>query len=390
MILDTASLLRTEVQEFIHTFSGDLANLAFSGSPFPDIPVQELIRQIESRMRIQKKLPHWFQTHKIVYPPKLNLEQSSSETTARYKAELISGKKLADITGGFGVDSYYFSKQFDTVHHFELDNALSSIVSHNFEVLQQKNITCFVGDGLEGIKNNFYDVIYADPSRRNQEKGKVFYLRDCLPNIPKHLPTLFSSSKKIMLKVSPMLDISIGIDELQTVYEIHIIAVKNEVKELLMLLTEEKPQEITIKTINFTTDDVQTLDFRWRQPAIATYCEPQSYLYEPNAALYKSGAFDFISEHFGIDKLASNTHLYTSDRNIDFPGRRFRIIQRIPYQKTAMRSLKNSKANITTRNFPEPVAQIRKKWKINSGGETYLFFVTLASKHKEVLVCEKI
>src|SRR5690554_2586316 len=146
------------------------------------------LQQIDSRRRIEKKLPLWFETPNIVYPPKLNLEQTSSEITAIYKASLVSNGSLADLTGGFGIDSFYFAKQVNSVHHFEINKELSAIAKHNFQVLKTKNIQCFASDGITAATKTHYDTIYADPSRRHDSKGKVFFLKDCEPNIPEVLP----------------------------------------------------------------------------------------------------------------------------------------------------------------------------------------------------------
>lgn len=386
------SLLHAEVQDFIRNYSDEITSLAFRGSPFPEIPVQELMQQIDSRNRIKKKLPTWFTTEGIIYPPKLNLEQTSSEITAIYKASLISGKTLADITGGFGVDAFFFSEKFEKVFHFEWNKELSEIAEHNFKVFGKTTIACNVSDGIKAIQGKQFDVIFADPSRRDSVKGKVYYLRDCFPNIPEELPKLFESAPEILIKTSPMLDLNVGIEELRFVQAIHIVSVRNEVKELLWLLKKEVDSDIEITTINFEKETQQRFDFLWNQEATPTFSEPKNYLYEPNVAILKSGAFDLVSEEFKLDKLHRHTHLYTHEKLVDFPGRRFKIIKRIPYQKSEMRKLKISKANVSVRNFPESVAQIRKKWKIGNGGEIYLFFITTGKDNKdkkEVLICEK-
>ena len=384
------SLLNTTVQKFIRDFDGDVSKLAFAGSPFEDVAVQELIQQIESRKRIEKKLPTWFKTSNILFPPKLNLEQTSSETTAAYKASIVAGDLIADITGGFGVDSYFFSEKFKNVHHFETNESLSNLAAHNFKVLGKENVVCSAEDGLKAALSNKYDVIYADPSRRHDSKGKVFFLKDCLPDIPGNIPEILANCNTFLLKTSPMLDISVGLNELQQVAEIHIVAVDNEVKELLWLLRKEADNVPKIKTINFSKAEIETFDFNWNTIASATYSLPKKYLFEPNAAILKSGAFENVSGQLKVYKLHKNTHLYTSDELITFPGRSFRIEKVIPYSKAEMRGAAFKKANITTRNFPETVASLRKKWKIADGGEVYLFFVTTLENQKEVIICSKI
>lgn len=368
-------LLNTEVQQFIENYEGSVSKLAFAGSSFENISVQELMQQVEGKRKTAKKLPLWSSTPNIYFPPKINLEQTSSEITARYKASLLQGKSIADITGGFGVDSFYFSEKVKTVHHFEINNELSEIARHNFKVFGKSNIECFSEDGLEIVLKKKYDIIYADPSRRHESKGKVFFLKDCLPDIPSHISQLLEHCEIFILKTSPMLDLSVGLSELSYVFEIHIIAIENEVKELLWLSKKDFVDSPIIKTVNFTKTGEDTFNFEWGQEADVEYSEASKYLYEPNAAILKSGAFNVVSEKFNLKKLHPHTHLYTNDLLIDFPGRKFLIEKIIPYSKSGMRSLAIKKANITTRNFPESVESLRKKWKIEDGGEVYLFFI---------------
>ncbi|WP_034258145.1 THUMP-like domain-containing protein [Altibacter lentus] len=386
------NLLHTEVQTFIRSYDGPLEQLAFSKSPFTKVTVQELLQQIESRRKTELKLPTWFSSEGIYYPPKLNIEQTSSEATAAYKASLVSGASLADTTGGFGVDSYYFSKRFETVNHFEIDTELSMIAAHNFEVLESRNVRCFAQNGIEAVLHSSYDVIYADPSRRHDVKGKVFFLSDCEPNIPEHLEALMDVCNVLLIKTSPMLDLSVGMEALKYVSEIHIIALNNDVKELLWVLKKRSlASNPRIYTVNVTKESPQQFDFSWGTKASEVFDTPQRFLYEPNAALMKSGAFGLLSEVFRVKKLHANTHLYTSESLREFPGRRFAIDACVPYNKNAMKdALTVTKANIATRNFPESVAVIRKKWKLKDGGEHYLFFTTTLNDKKVLLICSKI
>ncbi len=384
-------ILSNEVQEFITNYSKDIIKLAFTGSPFNEVSTQELIQQIESRRKTEKKLPTWYNTPNIFFPPKLNLEQTSSEITAKHKTSIVQGNSLADITGGFGVDSFFFSEIFKDIHHFEHNNSISNIAKHNFKVFNKDNITCFTGDALQQLTTSYYDVIYADPSRRHNSKGKVFFLKDCEPNIPDNLELLFTHCKNLLVKTSPMLDITVGLKELKCVSEIHIVAVNNEVKEVLWLLDKSVNVEPKVKTINFLKDKKEVFSFDLNTPNSPSYALPLTYLYVPNAAIMKSGGFDILSEIFQIDKLHRHSHLYTSYKLKDFPGRRFKINQVIPYHKKEIKDyLKNKKANIATRNFPENVAFLNKKWKIKDGGTDYLFFTTLENENKVILDCTKV
>jgi len=388
------NILNTKVQDFINfNLKLDVTKLVLKGSPFDKITIQELATQIEAKNKCNKKLPTWFNTKNIYYPNKLNIEQTSSEITAKYKANLISGKTLIDITGGFGVDAYFFSQKVKSVIHCEINKDLSKIVSHNFTELGVKNIKIFAESGFDYLKkiDTKFDWIYADPSRRNETKGKVFLLQDCLPNIPENLGLLFNKSDNILLKVSPILDLKSAINELKFVKEIHVVAVKNEVKELLFILDKNYTQKIDIKAINLNKFNTQHFSFNLFKESLATFSKPKKYLYEPNAAILKSGAFNQVSEHFKIDKLHQHSHLYTSDNLIEFPGRVFKITQITTYNKKELAKLiPNKKANITTRNFPETVAQIRKKTKLKEGGNQYLFFTTDLNNKHIVLICAKV
>ena len=387
-------ILHKEIQDFINSnLKADITKLILKGSPFETTSIQEIATQIEAKKRCKKKLPTWFSAKNIYYPNKLNIEQTSSEIAAKYKASLVSGTTLIDLTAGFGVDSFYFSQKINNVTHCEINKELSGIVSHNLGILNSKNISTYVGDGFEYFKKNNtkFDWIYADPSRRNEAKGKVFLLEDCLPNIPENLDFLFRYADNILLKISPILDIKSAINELKFVKEIHVVAVENEVKELLLLLEKNYIQQIDYKTINITKKNIQVFDFNFNSVSLANYSEPKKYVYEPNAAILKAGAFQQISTHYKLDKLHQHSHLYTSENLIDFPGRIFKIIQTTSYNKKELTKLIPSrKANITTRNFPETVAQIRKKINIKDGGNQYLFFTTDLNNKLIVLICEKV
>ncbi|MDG2194031.1 MAG: class I SAM-dependent methyltransferase [Polaribacter sp.] len=388
------AILHKNIQEFIsNNLKTDLTTLILKGSPFDTVSIQELATQIVSKKKSSKKLPTWFSTKNIYYPPTLNIEQSSSEITAEYKSSLISGTSLIDITGGFGIDAHAFSKQIQEVTHCEINSDLSSIVAHNYKQLGVKNICTVSGDGIAYLKSTAknFGCIYIDPSRRNEAKGKVFLLKDCLPNVPENLDFLFSKSTSILIKNSPILDITSAINELIFVKEIHIIAVHNEVKELLFLLEKDHIKNIQIKTINVQKDTRQEFQFTINKEAVSTYSKPLSYLYEPNAAILKSGGFHQISQQLTVFKLHQHSHLYTSTKHIEFPGRVFKIKQVMPYDKKQLKKLlKDGKANITTRNFPETVAQIRKKTALKDGGHHYLFFTTDLNNKPVVIISTQI
>lgn len=388
------SILNRVNQEFINThLDGDLSQLLFKKHNDITIDIKLLISQIESKKRCFKKLPTWFKKAGIIYPNKLNIEQTSSEVTAQYKASLAQGVNLVDLTGGFGVDAYYFSKNFDTIVHCEIDSDLSEIANHNFKQLDARNIHCEITNGLSYLKakTDTYDWIYADPSRRHESKGKVFFLSDCLPNIPENLKLLYSKSHNILIKTSPLLDISIGIEELKNVKAIHIVAVNNEVKELLWVLEKNFNESVSIKAVNLKKDTTESFSFKFSEESSseAEYEKPLKFLYEPNAAILKAGAFNILAKKFNLFKLNKHAHLYTSQELIEFPGRVFEVENVFAYNKKNIKKVQIKKANITTRHFPESVKKIRDKFGIKDGGENYLFFTTNNQNERIMIICKK-
>ncbi len=388
------SILHTTIQQYINdNLTADISKILFKGTPFLDVSSQEIVEQIIAKNKCATKLPTWFNTPNIYYPNKLNIEQTSSEITANHKANLISGKSLIDITGGFGVDAFAFSKKMKQVYHCEINENLSKIVTHNYKQLYIKNIKTIACDGIKYLQkdNTKFDWIYIDPSRRNDYKGKVFLLKYCLPNVPENIDFLFEKCDNILLKNSPILDLTSAIKELKFVKEIHIVAVQNEVKELLFILEKDYINSIQIKTVNFNKNNTQLFDFKLNKTTVATFSLPKKHVYEPNSAILKSGGFNQISHQLNIDKLHQHSHLYTSDQLINFPGRRFEIKHIISFDKKLLKKLiPTKKANITTRNFPQTVAQIRKKTGLRDGGNQYLFFTTDCNNKHLVLICEKI
>ena len=389
-------LLLPEVQDYLDQHQDtDLSRFILSGSPFEKISIQELAQQLEGRRKTRDKLPRWYRTPGIYFPLKINLEQTSGELAAAYKAALLTGNSLVDLTGGLGVDSYYFSKTINEITYCEINASLANIAAHNFHQLDAKNIKVHIENGIDFLKNTtaHYDYIFVDPSRRTTAKAKVFLLKDCEPNVPEHLGLLLAKADQILVKTSPLLDIHAALEELQAVCEIHIVAVKNEVKELLFMLKNGAlASEIRLFTTNISSFETEKTATNYKEAlqAQATYNEPLNYLYEPNAALMKSGLFNWIGVFYKLDKLHFNTQLYTSKKYTDFPGRCFKINAKIPYsKKTASNLFKGIKANITTRNFKETVTQLRKKFKITEGGARYLFFTTCADGSQWVLDCSK-
>ena len=387
------SLLSAEIQEYIHkSLQVNISKLALSKNPFPEVDWKEIINQIVSKNKSQHKLPTWFNTDNIYYPPSLSIEQTSSEITAKYKSELISGTSLIDLTGGFGVDDYYFSKKFERVIHCERNVELSEMVQHNYDVLNVNNITCLAKNSTDVLmqSDRTFDWIYIDPSRRSDVKGKVFLLKDCLPNVPENLKLYFSKSNSILIKTAPILDITAGCMELENIKAIHIVAIENEVKEILWLLEKGYNDEIELNAVNIQKEKTDCTTFILGKHTPARFSLPQEFLYEPNAPLLKSGGVDYLCDALHISKLHPHSHLFTHIELIDFPGRRFSVNEVIPFKKENLKKhLEGKKMNITTRNFPLTVEEIRKKYKIADGGTVYAFFTTNINNEKIVLICTK-
>jgi len=392
--LNLESILQKDIQDFItQNLNTDSSKLALKKNPFPAINYSIIINQIVAKKKAKDKLSTWFSSENIIYPEKISIEQTSSENTSKYKASLVSGEKLIDCTGGFGIDDYYFSKQFKSVIHCEINADLSQIVKHNFDIIEASNIKCYQGDSTEILKqlNQTYDCIYVDPSRRNDAKGKVFMLADCLPNVVDLQDFYYQFTNTILIKTAPILDLQAGLLELKNVAQIHIVAVDNEVKELLWKIEKNFNESPEIIAVNLEKEKQTITKIESSKSYSARYSLPKNYLYEPNASLMKSGGFEAVSELFAVNKLHQHSHLYTADEIIDFPGRKFQIDAVVPYQKKEIAQyIQNKKMNVSTRNFPIKPEEIKKKHKIQDGGTIYAFFTTNLNNEKIILLCIKL
>lgn len=371
-------ILDPEVQSYLRLQEkSETAKIALKKSPFSKVSSLELATQVESRRKSENKLPRWYNTDGIYFPSSLSMEQSSSEKTALYKSSLIKkDSTLIDLTGGFGVDSYYFSLKAKQVTHCELNSSLSAIARHNAILFHSANIIFVEGDGVAYIKKQEkYDYIYLDPSRRVKTQ-KVFKLKECEPNIIEIQDLLLEKSSNVIVKTAPLLDITLSLKELNFVKEVHVISLKNECKEVLFILNGTVNEEPVIKAISL--DDQFPFCFSFYQKeeinAKASFSEAKSFLYDPNVALLKSGCFKLISERYKVDKLHINTHLYTSDiRILDFPGRQFEVVKSYEYNEFKKKN-NNWAANVISKNFPLTVKELRKRHKIKEGMLDFLFF----------------
>ena len=368
-----------------------------------------MLQQVDGRQRTRDKLPTFAAIEDWWYPVRLSCEQCSSETTARYKAQLLSQNiqppfTLTDLTGGYGVDTFFMSEHATEAHYVERNEELCRIVAHNFRQTRPQ-VQIHNTDSLDYLQDmTFSDVIYIDPARRDQHGGKVFRLEDCEPNIVELLPTLTAKSNLLIIKLSPMLDITQALHSLPGTWDVHIVAIKNEVKEVLLLSNHNRyhldttPKgyrrntEGTIYTINLPAIDTFSFSKKEEQDAqcqlfdlsLKQFIEPNNYLYEPNAAIIKAGAFKLIAERYGLCKMAQHTHLYIADHLVeDFPGRVWQIVE------TNIKDTKNICANIMTRNYPLTPEQLRKKLKIKDN-DTYTIIGARLADKPTLFLCKKI
>ena len=388
------NIFNKSVQDYISkNLSTDVFKVILKKQIFPKVTNKEIAEQISAKAKSKKKLPTYFNTPNIYFPNKVNIEQTSSEKTAEFKSKIVTGNTMIDATGGFGVDSMYFSKGFKKTIYIEENKELFEIVKVNSNKLGLNNIKHLNDDGIEYVKkiDTVIDLLYIDPSRRNKENKKVHFLNDCSPVIDYDLIESLQNFKTILIKCSPIIDLKKTINDLKVVSKIYIVGINNEVKEVLFKLNKQSNNDIKIKCIDLSNRES---DFEFSINEIDNKqnnynSEVLNYLYEPNSMILKSGAFGLICYRYDVKKLNTNSHLYTSKELIDFPGRVFTVNSVVNYSKRNLKDLNISKANITTRNFPIDVKDIRKKSKILDGGEDYLFFTTNHTNEQIIIKTKK-
>lgn len=402
-IFNRQMIKNIDIQKFIIAHADDDVNfLALHKNKFPQIDMDFVLRQIEGRQKVKHKLPTFYNNINVLYPPKLSLEQSSSEITARYKSTFCKGKTLIDLTAGFGADAFFMSEKFEKTVCIESNAELCEILQHNYLLCNKFNISIIHSSAENFLHNcsSFCDFMYIDPARRKKSGQKSLLLADCQPNIEILLPEILPKTQKLLIKLSPMFDIQETIRKTgEQISEIHIVAVENECKELLILIENkislQENQNIKIITKNFLKNSIQTFEFQLDEER-KTNCifskHIKKYLYEPNSALMKSGAYNLVAKRFNLEKLHKNTHLYFSDKIVEnFCGKIFAV------KKTWGNSAKMwnvqakqlQKANIAVRNFPLSASELRAKLHIADGGNIFLFGCTLANGEKMILECEK-
>ena len=352
------------------------------------------LRQIEARQLLKKKVPEWSDNEDLLFPTHLPIEQCSSEATARYKAKLLQGNSLADLTGGLGIDTYYLSQNFQQTDYVERQPELCDLAKHNFAQLKARikvwNETA--ENYLIGCEPK--DCFYLDPARRDLYGRKTVSIGDCTPDVLTIQDLLFQKADYVMVKLSPMLDISKALEELKHVKEVHVLAVNNECKELVFLMQRGFWGQPTLFAANLLTNQpVESFTFSEEHDCPLHLADHiGQYLYEPNAALMKAGCYRLLTERYGVLKLHKNSHLYTSETLVSsFPGRVFVVEGSAAYNKKVKNILLSGldKANLAVRNFPLSVDALRKTLKIKEGGETYLFATTLRNEEKVIVRTKK-
>ncbi|MDR2121068.1 MAG: SAM-dependent methyltransferase [Tannerella sp.] len=387
---------------FIETHAADdLSQLLLSAGRYPEVDVRFAVEQIASRRHLRGKLPTWEADGRLLFPSRRAAEQCSSEFTARYKQRLLEGERhLCDLTGGLGVDAYYFSLRTEGVTYVECDGACFETAMYNFERLKAGNITGYNADA-RAVSGEIArpDVFYLDPSRRVTGNTRVFALRDCTPDLTEMLPCLLRRAPKVIAKLSPMLDVRHALDVLPATCEIHVVSVRNECKELLFVMRSgaKRGDDMPVQCINFTADggeQVFRFCLREEREAESRICRRvQAWLYEPNASILKAGAYKLIAQRYGVEKLHASSHLYTSDDCLHaFPGRVFRVEGVFAFNNAFCRTIVRDvpQANLSVRNFPLTAGELRKRLRIADGGDVFMFATTLAAgNEKVVILCRK-
>lgn len=391
--------MNEQTQRFIRENANkDIRTLALSGSKYPDVDIPFALDQIAGRQTARKKIPRWADIDDVVYPPHLSMEQCSSEQTALYKASMVEGETLVDLTGGFGVDFSFMSCGFKKSIYVERQKHLCEIADSNFGVLKLTGANVVCGDGVEYLETlDRVSWIYLDPARRNEHGGKTYAISDCMPDVTEIKDLLLAKADKVMVKLSPMLDWRKAVADLgNCVSEVHIVSVDNECKELLLIMQREAAE---LKVVCVNNDEVFVFgssDDTFRSEGVKEWrsdATESTYLYEPNASIMKAGCFAELERAFGARQVERNSHLFVSEHFIeDFPGRKFRVEKVTTLNKKDIKNALDGivKANITVRNFPMSVEQLRKRLKIKEGGSDYIFATTLMDKSHVLLLCSRL
>jgi len=376
----------------------DPALLLLKQAKIAGLDLKEAVQQIAARQKLASKLPEWVADPKVLFPASLSLEQSSSELTAKFKAKNIAGRTLIDLTGGLGVDTFYMGQKFDQVVYLERQEALATLAEHNFSILNPSETQYLVlaGDSLSYLKEseNTYDWLYVDPARRGANNSKLYKLSDCEPDILGNWELLKKRSSHIMVKASPMLDVKGVLNEIPDIQEVHIVAVRNEVKEVLLLWNSGREAVPRINAVDLKAggEAIFTFTYDQEERTVADYLLPQRYLIEPDAAIMKAGGFRCFASTYGLYKLHPNTHLYTTSV---FPagimGRVFEVVQELKLDKKVLKhAFPSGKVNVLVRNHPLKPDMLKKKYGLKDGGEDFLLATTTIDGKTRAYWCRRI
>ena len=393
--------------DFIHEHDeADVRQLALKGTKDPDVDLPFALEQIAGRQKARSKLPSWAAIDGIVYPPHLSMEQCSSEQAARYKASLSAGgRRLVDLTGGFGVDFSFLASSFEQAIYVERQPQLCAISSENFRTLGLANAEVVCADGIDYLHAlDHADLIFIDPARRDSHGARTYGIADCSPNLIELKDELKAKADCLLIKLSPMLDWRKAVADIGDVSEVHIVSVDNECKELLIEVKSESAEPtLRVACVNILAGGTEErFDFdiplqSWGQAPGASPNEPvpmtANYLYEPNASVMKAGCFGVLSKRYGIGQLNPNSHLFVSASEVErFPGRSFAISRTTSMNKHVLKAALAGidRANIAVRNFPLSVEQLRKKLKLKDGGDTFIFATTVRGEGHQLFICRKI
>ncbi len=360
-----------------------------------DFDLKAAVQQISARQKAKKKLPEWTNNKNLIFPVSLSLQQSSSEQTAKFKSREISGDRFIDLTGGFGVDCFYLSQNFESGIYCERNSELASIAKHNLSLLSKDGIKVIHGDGLEILNkaSDAFDLVFIDPARRGDSNQKLYKLADCEPDVVNNWKLIKGKAKCILIKASPMLDISQALNEVSDIQKITILSVKNEVKEVLLQRdSSNDSKEVLIEAIDLGSEEKSfSFTFSEERQAQSIFSESKDFLIEPLSSILKAGALKTFGQKFDLYKLGPNSHLFTSDQvDQEIPGRIFQILKEVKPSKSELKKLiPSGKVNVITRNYSMSANLLKKKFRLNDGGEDYLIGTKTPSGFK-LFFCKRV
>lgn len=389
------------IEFVISNLGSDTSRLILDRQKYPDVDMELAVACIESRKKLKGKVQEWYNEPRLIFPLKLSAEQCSSSATGKYKAELaeqIVGRRnwnIADLTGGLGVDSWFFSQRAARVLYNEMQETLCKATDYNFKILGADNIECSCtevsADTIKSVTGTFEaDIIYMDPARRGEGGKKVFLIEECTPDVLTLKDEIFKKVRHILIKLSPMADITMVCERLgRTCREVHVVATGGECKELLIWMDREFDDEPTINAVEINQDSsADVFSFVPNEEKSCLFSNPLNLishredllLFEPGKALMKAGPFNLMASRFGMQKLGKSTHYYITDSHekteeLKRHGKVFSIKEIMPLDKRSIKEIgkRYPKSEVTARNIPIDTDALRKKMGITSGDDAHIF-----------------